>query len=321
MTPALRSAIALLLSVGALAAARPSQSGVPEQMCRAFAQDMVWIPGGKTRIGDDQGYADEGPSYETTVQGVWMDAHEVTNAQFARFVAATGYVTMAERRGEGIVFRPPGAGERPVAPGQWWKIVSGADWRHPLGSGSSIARRANWPVVQVAYVDAEAYARWAGRSLPDEEQFERAASAGTPFQRSQPAPTDANTWQGAFPTNNAAIDGYRGMAPVGCYRANAYGLYDVLGNVWEWTRSWYLPGHGAAPVGGAPGNPSYDPNQPGVRARVIKGGSFLCTPNYCARYRSAARHANDEYAGASHLGFRTVDTVRPPPSSTPTIKW
>lgn len=301
---------ALLLSAAALAAPFAAGADAPDApgiRCPRIADDEVWVPGGETVIGDDRGYAEERPAHTATVRGFWIDRHEVTNVQFARFVAATGYVTLAERSGESVVFRPPGRGERPVEPRQWWRIVRGADWRHPEGPGSDLAGRNDFPVVHVAYADARAYADWAGRDLPGEEQFERAAQGGRGTLRDQPAPGEANSWQGTFPVRNAALDGRKGLAPAGCYRRNAYGLNDMIGNAWEWTASWYLPSHAPVLVGeGAPGNPSFDPEQPGASVRVIKGGSFLCAPNYCARYRPAARHAQEEGSGASHLGFRTI---------------
>ncbi|MBB5684698.1 formylglycine-generating enzyme required for sulfatase activity [Sphingobium boeckii] len=187
------------------------------------------------------------------------------------------------------------------------RYEKGAEWRHPDGPESDLAGRADLPVVQIAFADALAYARWSGRSLPSEEQFEYAARAGAMESLDQPAPERANTWQGTFPARNDRKDGYARLAPAGCFEANGYGLNDMIGNAWEWTGSGYLPGHGPMPDPvGAPGDPSFDPAQPDVRARVIKGGSFLCAPNYCARYRPEARHAQNETAGASHLGFRTV---------------
>jgi formylglycine-generating enzyme required for sulfatase activity len=302
----------LLLVASLSTAAR--QLPAPGLECPAPKDDQLWVPGGRTIIGNDQGYAEERPAHEASVKGFWIDRHEVTNAQFARFVEATGYVTLAETRGDGIVFRPPGPGERPTQPQQWWRIVKGADWRHPEGPDSSLNGRNDYPVVQVAYADALAYARWAGRSLPSEEQFEYAARAGAANSWDQPAPREANSWQGTFPVRNDVEDGHAGLAPVGCYHANRFGLQDMIGNVWEWTESWYLPSHQPVLIGeGTPGNPSFDPGQPDARVRVIKGGSFLCAPNYCARYRPAARHAEDEQSGASHLGFRTVDVRRAGP--------
>lgn len=271
------------------------------------ADDQLLVPGGRIRIGTLNGYADEGPPYEAAIRPFWIDRHEVTNRQYAAFVAATGHVTVAEKAGGSAVFKPPGPDQPAGNPADWWRYVAGADWRHPEGPGSDLAGRDDLPVVHVAYSDALAYARWRERHLPTEEQFEHAARAGSAQGNAQPDSDEANTWQGEFPRSNSRADGHAALAPVGCYKANGFGLDDMIGNAWEWTSSWYLPSH--APVRGAtgaPGNPSFDPAQPDARARVIKGGSFLCAANYCARYRPEARHGQDEMLGASHLGFRTI---------------
>lgn len=298
---------ALLLLLGGSVATDDGAKAVSSLACNTGLQAPVWIAGGETQIGDDAGYTDERPSYRTHVDGFWIDRFEVTNAQFADFVKATGYVTSAERRGDSMVFIPPTQGQIPTAPDQWWKVVEGADWQHPEGPDRSIEGRAHLPVVHVSHRDALAYAAWVGRRLPSEEEFERAARVGLVSLNEQPEPDSANTWQGSFPIANLKYDGYAGLAPVGCYKANAPGAHDLIGNAWEWTSSWYLPGHGpAATKLGNPGKLSFDPNQPGIDVRVIKGGSFLCAPNYCARYRPSARHAQAEYESASHIGFRTV---------------
>lgn len=302
---ALLTAAALVILPGGSAGGDARAAEPPG--CPLPVDDELWVPGGKVRIGTDKAYADEGPAHEVTLRGFWIDRHEVTNRQFATFVKATGYVTRAERNGGSVVFQPPGPGAAPVHPSAWWAYVRGADWRHPEGPASDIAERGQFPVVHIAYEDALAYARWAGRALPSEEQFEHAARAGTAESLDQPEAADANTWQGRFPVVNDRKDGHAALAPAGCFKANAHRLNDMIGNAWEWTRSWYLPGHGTVVLGqGAPGNPSFDPAQPDARVRVIKGGSFLCAPNYCARYRPEARHAQDENTGASHLGFRTI---------------
>ncbi|PBN41825.1 formylglycine-generating enzyme family protein [Sphingobium sp. D43FB] len=299
--------IALLLAAGPISTG-PTLSAVgPRERCPVPPNDQLWVPGGTARFGSDQAYADEGPSYTARVRGFWIDRHEVTNAQYAAFVHATGHVTRAEKDGGSAVFDPPGPLDRPTSPDQWWRYVKGANWRHPEGPGSGLRGRDRWPVVHIAYDDALAYAQWTGRSLPNEEQFEYAARAGGAESLDQPPPDAANSWQGTFPISNDGTDGHSRLAPVGCYKANAYGLNDMIGNVWEWTGSWYQPGHQPMRAGwGTPGNPSFDPSQPDARTRVIKGGSFLCAPNYCARYRPSARHGQDETLGASHLGFRTV---------------
>jgi len=300
---------------------------------------MAWIPGGAFLMGSDRHYAEEAPAHQVIVDGFWMDTAPVTNRQFSEFVAATGHVTMAERkpdprdypgalphmlRAGSLVFSPT---PRPVSLqdwSQWWSFKFGADWRHPDGPDSSIRGLDDHPVVHVAYPDALAYARWAGKSLPTEAQWEYAARGGlegaefawgdelTPGGRHM-----ANTWQGAFPFQNSIEDGYERTSPVGNYPANGYGLFDMIGNVWEWTCDWYEPRHpDEAPKACCiPRNPrrgreerSYDPLQPGIRIprKVLKGGSHLCAPSYCRRYRPAARHPEPIDTSASHVGFRCV---------------
>ncbi len=297
-------------AIWAIVAALPliiSAKPLTSDQCLAPDDLMRWVPGGDTVIGDNDGYANERPAYRAPVDGFWIDRTEVTNEAFGAFVSATGHVTTAEARGDSIVFSPPAPGERPTSPERWWRVVKGADWRHPSGSKSGIVGHGDDPVVHVSYRDAQAYAHWKGRRLPNEEEYERAAQGGAGPDTAQPSPDNANTWQGVFPHQNIKSDGRSGIAPVGCYKPNRYGAYDLIGNVWEWTASPYLPGHGPrpAPVTAGQGQ-SYDPRQPGVEVRVIKGGSFLCAPNYCARYRPAARHAQAEEETASHLGFRTA---------------
>lgn len=264
---------------------------------------MVWIPGGRFTLGEDARYPEEGPPRAVEVAGFWMSQTEVTNAQFAAFVAATGYRTEAERDPPAL----PGAPPEMLQPGSavfrvptpdnrnWWAWVPGANWKHPSGPQSAIAGRDRDPVVQVTYNDALAYARWAGLSLPSEEQWEFAARAGAP---ALPEPKDAagkptaNFYQGVFPARDTGEDGFSARAPVGCFPANAYGLHDMIGNVWEWTTN-------AA--------------RPGQPVNVIKGGSFLCAANYCARYRPAARQFQERDLGTDHIGFRVVDNARPAP--------
>ena len=288
---------------------------------------MVWVPGGRVEMGDDV-YPEEQPRRGVDVQGFWMDRTEVTNAQFAAFVQATGYVTEPERaldaaRHPGVpadlrvpgavVFVPP----RQLSgldPAQWWRFTAGAHWRQPGGPGTGIDGRGHYPVVAVTHADALAYARWKGHALPTEAQWEWAASGGPagaagaasgPSPRPAPQPTQANTWQGLFPVANSAQDGFVGAAPVGCFAPNPAGLYDMVGNVWELTADAYTPDH-ALDADSPPGSLA-----PLVRAatapqRVIKGGSFLCAPNYCMRYRAGARQAQESDLAASHVGFRTV---------------
>ncbi|MGE3784194.1 MAG: formylglycine-generating enzyme family protein [Alphaproteobacteria bacterium] len=301
--------------------------------------DMVWIPGGAFRMGSDRHYPEEAPAHRVAVDGFWIDRTPVTNRDFLKFVRATGYITVAEikpdardypgapphmLRAGSLVFTPP---PHPVDLrdwSRWWDFKFGAYWRRPYGPRSSIAGLHEHPVVHVAYRDAEAYARWAGKELPTEAEWEFAARGGidgaefawgdefTPEGRHM-----ANTWQGAFPCENLKTDGYERTSPVGAFPPNGYGLRDMIGNVWEWTADWYTPRHPAEadkpcciphnPRGGGE-TASYDPRQPAIRIprKVLKGGSHLCAPNYCRRYRPAARHAEPVDTSTSHVGFRCV---------------
>lgn len=297
------------------------------------------IPGGAFLMGAEQTYPEEAPVRAVTVSGFWMDECAVSNADFAAFVAATGYRTLAERPPDPVAY--PGVDPALLAPGSAvfvmpttrvsmhnihsrWAYVEGACWRHPEGPGSTIEGRAREPVVHVAFEDAAAYAAWAGKALPTEAEWEFAARGGLdgalfcwgdsfmPGGRYM-----ANTWQGAFPHQDQALDGFAGRAPVGSFPPNGYGLYDMAGNVWEWTADWYSDHHPepASSPCCEPKNPrggaevlSYDRNQLGPRIprKVIKGGSYLCAPNYCRRYRPAARHPQMIDTGTCHIGFRCV---------------
>ena len=291
-------------------------------------EDMVWIKGGTFRMGSDHHYAEERSADGVTVEGFCMDKYELTNAKFAQFVKATGYVTVAERPLPAALFpklneaqRSPGSvvfiaptTQQPVPELSWWHWVKGANWRHPEGANSSIEGKENYPVVHIAYEDAEAYAKWAKKSLPTEAQWEFAARGGlknaTYTWGDQYSAKKANTWQGMFPFINTKDDGYMGTAPVGTFAANGYGLYDMAGNVWEWTKDWYRIGHDGKsnkvnPTVSNP-NESFDIREPGAVKHVIKGGSYLCAPNYCSRYRPAAREAESPDTGTSHIGFRLV---------------
>ena len=263
------------------------------------AAPMVHLSGGSFMMGDDPRYPEEGPPRPVRVEPFWIDAHELTNAEFATFVKATGYRTVAERAPPKF----PGAPPEMLLPGsavftmptqddsRWWRWVVGAQWRYPSGPPQSIGGRDREPVVQIAFEDAEAYARWAGKSLPTEAQWEYAAHGG---RKAPPEPVDAqgrpqaNYYQGAFPARDLGLDGYRGRAPVGCFKPNAFGLYDMIGNVWEWTN---------------------DPGGPQPDMHVIKGGSYLCASNYCARYRPAARQFQERGLGTDHIGVRFVSTA------------
>jgi formylglycine-generating enzyme required for sulfatase activity len=304
---------------------------------------MVWISGGTFRMGSDKHYPEESPSHLATVEGFWIDKYAITNEQFARFVAATGHVTVAERtpnaedypgalpeliQPASIVFKKPNHRVDLRDHYSWWAYVAGADWRHPEGPESSIADRAQHPVVHIAYEDAEAYAKWSGKDLPTEAEWEFAARGGLDGTEyawgDEFAPGGkqmANTWQGEFPWQNLLTDGYEGTAPVGQFPENGYGVFDMIGNVWEWTSDWYSAHHPAAKTccGGAipkgDREHSYDPQQPDIRIprKVIKGGSFLCAPTYCRRYRPAARMAQPVDTSACHVGLRLI--VRPQPTS------
>ena len=297
-------------SAPVVASTRPCAPVIPD----SAYPGMTWIPGGSFTMGSDHGFPEEGPAVAATVPGFWMDATEVTNAQFAEFVAATGYRTLAERGvrsgaatdapiiAGSAVFHPQGEGEAMRSFVNWWQFVAGADWRHPEGPRSSIASRAQHPVVHVAYEDALAYAKWKGRSLPTEAQFELAAQ-GSGRRNAAGEPT-ANTWQGSFPTHDTAVDGHMGTSPGGCYAPDRHGLYDLIGNVWEWTTSPYYARHDATDARYPRG---FDPTQPHEQdIAVVKGGSFLCSPDYCMRYRPEARIGQAAGLGAAHIGFRTV---------------
>lgn len=304
---------------------KPVANNTPALNC---PEGMVSILGGTFRMGSDKHYSEERSVEDVTVGAFCIDKYEITNAQFAKFVKETGYVTVAERplsasqypnlseaqRAPGsVVFKQP-SGNKPVRELSWWHWVPGANWRHPQGPDSNIEGKDNYPVVHISYEDAEAYAKWAGKSLPTEAQWEFAAKGGlkevTYTWGEQYSAKKANTWQGVFPIFNSKEDGYLGAASVGSFEPNGYGLYDMAGNVWEWTKDWYKVGHDGKnhQVNPTVSNPkdSFDPREPGVAKHVIKGGSYLCAPNYCSRYRPAARESQAPDTGTSHIGFRLV---------------
>jgi formylglycine-generating enzyme required for sulfatase activity len=287
--------------------------------------DLIWIPGGMFRMGSDRHYPEEAPAHRVAVDGFWMDRTPVTNRQFRRFVEETGYVTVAEQTAQkgSLVFTQPGKLVDLRDWTQWWVRRPGADWRHPSGPNSCIDGYEDHPVVHVAYRDAEVYACWAGTSLPTEAEWEFAARGGLEGAEFawgnvfQPcARYLANTWQGAFPHQNLRHDGYERTSPVTAFPPNGYALYDMIGNVWEWTSDWYAKYSPDAAGGeGISKNPrgghehdSYDPREPALRIprKVLKGGSHLCAPNYSLRYRPAARLAAPADTSASDIGFRCV---------------
>ncbi len=306
---------------------------------------MRWIPGGEFTMGTNSelGWPDEKPAHRVRVDGFWMDETDVTNAQFRAFVQATGYVTTAEKPPDAeelLRQLPPGTPAPPkekLVPGslvftptkepvkdlrdysQWWKWTPGADWRHPEGPDSTIDGRDDHPVVQVSWYDAVAYCKWAGKRLPTEAEWEFAARGGLegkPYVWGDDRPTDtnihANIWQGQFPCQNTAADGYVRTSPVRAFAPNGYGLYDMSGNVWQWCADWYQAdlyrqrtskGVIVNPAGPAK---SLDPHRPYTPLRAQRGGSFLCNDAYCTRYRPSARHGCTPDTGMSHMGFRCV---------------
>jgi formylglycine-generating enzyme required for sulfatase activity len=292
---------------------------------------MVLVPGGTFAMGSESHYPEEAPVREATVDGFWMDGHPVTNLEFLRFVKDTGHVTLAEQEPEAgaypdaipeLLFAGSVVFQRTEGPVDltnhynWWTWRRGADWRHPEGPGSTLHGRERHPVVHVAFADAEAYAAWAEKELPTEAEWELAARGGLDgaefawgdelMPRGKPM---ANTWQGEFPYENTLLDGYEGTSPVGSFPPNGYGLVDMTGNVWEWTTDWYSssPEPPAACCAAELRSASVDPGDPAaIPRRVMKGGSHLCAPNYCRRYRPAARMPQAIDTSTSHLGFRCI---------------
>lgn len=305
---------------------------------------MVWIAGGTFVMGtdEDQAYDHERPAHQVKVSGFWMDESEVTNEQFAVFVKETGYTTVAERKPKweelqkqsppgtpappdsllvpgALVFNPPGHPVMLNDYSQWWRWLPGTDWQHPEGPESNLDGRMHLPVVHVAFEDALAYCEWAGKRLPTEAEWEFASRGGAEQQRyawgnevKHNGRFMANTFQGSFPNHNSAEDGYDRLAPVKSFPPNAYGLYDMIGNVWEWTSDWYhveyfrqLARNNVSVNPSGPTEP-YDPNEPYAIKRVSKGGSFLCADDYCVNYRPSARQGTAFDSGMSNLGFRCV---------------
>jgi len=310
---------------------------------RSHSEEMVFIPGGTFRMGSDKHYPEEAPVHRATVDGFWIDRTPVTNREFRQFVDATGYLTLAEIKPKAsdypgalphmlkagsLVFTPPAHQVDLRDWSQWWSFKFGANWRHPYGPRPSLRGLDDHPVVHVAWCDVEAYAKWAGKELPTEAEWEFAARGGlngadfawgdefTPGGKHL-----ANTWQGHFPNQNLGQDGYQRTSPVMAFPPNGYGIHDMIGNVWEWTADWWSQCHQADapkaccipenPRGGAE-HASYDPCHSNVKIarKVVKGGSHLCAPNFCRRYRPAARHAQQVDSSMSHIGFRCVVRAR-----------
>lgn len=296
---------------------------------------MVWIKEGSFKMGsDDPAFMDAQPVHEVNVSGFWMDEHEVTNAEFAKFVKATGYITVAERPLDpndypGVpkenliigspVFAPPQNEVSLDDPGQWWKYVGGANWYHPQGPSGSVSIKPNDPVVQVCYEDAIAYAKWAGKRLPTEAEWEYAARAGKENKKyywgEELTPAGkwmANIFQGNFPNKNSLDDGFDFLAPVKSFPPNAYGLYDMEGNVWEWCSDFYRADYYQHSPKDNPQGPAagYDPDEPNAVKRVVRGGSFLCSDQYCIRYKAGSRGKGEVKSASNNLGFRCVKDGR-----------
>lgn len=318
--------LALSAPLNGAAIASPSNPSCP--------QGMVFIPGGTFNMGSDNtNYPSERSAKDITVDSFCIDRHEITNAEFRQFVEATGYKTIAERplpkeqfpeltdeqlQPGSIVFEPPEEGIQQVAYLSWWHWTVGANWQHPYGPDSNILGKDNHPVVHIAYDDAVAYAKWAGKTLPTEAQWEYAARGGLKDKEfswgDSYSAKKANTWQGMFPFFNTKEDGHLGTAPVESFAPNGYGLYEMTGNVWELTSDWYRVGHDGKDNSANPLGPkktaSFDPKKPAEGAmHVIKGGSHLCAKNYCSRYRPAARESQAPDTGTTHIGFRLVKKI------------
>ena len=346
MTPAARTSFIFCTVAGSgfiiatlwvMKAARDVQQRRDQRavVSNAAMEDMVWIPPGKFTMGAGDALPDEKPIHDVKLAGFWMDKTEVTNEQFARFVQATNYVTVAERKPDPKLF--PGVPEEKLVPGsavftpppsvtdlhnvmQWWSYVPGANWQHPEGPSSSIAGREKHPVVHVCWDDAQAYCRWAGKRLPTEAEWEYAARGGQERAQfvwgneKQPQGRPMmNSWQGLFPNENTGEDGFKGTAPVASFPPNGYGLYDMAGNVWEWCADWYLPDYYAKSPRENPRGPetSFDENEPGVWKRVTRGGSWMCSDLYCRGYRPSARMKTAPDTGLQNTGFRCAKTAEP----------
>ena len=355
--PATRAQMVAVRAVAAATAPQADDETTPQS-----SQDpagMVWIPGGEFRMGSEHALArpDERPPHRVKVDGFWLDQTEVTNTQFAAFAKATGYQTVAERpidweelkkqvppgtpkpddaqlQPGSLVFTPPPGPVDTRNSAAWWTWTIGANWQHPTGPGSNLDGRADHPVVHIAFEDAAAYAKWAGKRLPTEAEWEFAARGGLDGKVNvwgdEPVdPKRCNIWQGRFPEQDTAEDGFMGVAPTRSFAANGYGLFDMAGNVWEWCNDRYRPDTYSRQVLIAGGldkvvvNPtgpeqSLDPRNPYAKdSRVHRGGSFLCNDSYCASYRPSARMTAPTDTGMSHLGFRCASSAPSPAIGTP----
>ena len=322
----------------------PADKVAPQAVPAEKESGMAWVPGGTFTMGtnENEAYDHERPAHAVKLKGFWMDETEVTNEQFKAFADATGYVTVAERKPKWEDLKrqsPPGTPAPPdslLVPGalvfnppnhpvmlndysQWWRWLPGTDWKHPEGPGSNLEGRMQFPVIHVAFEDAQSYCEWAGKRLPTEAEWEFASRGGAEQQRyawgndlKMNGNFMANTFQGSFPNHNSADDGFEHLAPVRSFPPNVYGLYDMIGNVWEWTSDWYHVDYfkvlAKSNVSVNPPGPerSYDPNEPYSIKRVSKGGSFLCADDYCVNYRPSARQGTAFDSGMSNLGFRCV---------------
>jgi sulfatase modifying factor 1 len=329
-----------MLEVAQHRATSLSGGKLKDRRARVPTKDLVWVPGGTFLMGSDVHYPEEAPAHKVSVSGFWIEATPVTNRAFAKFIGATGYVTLAERMPDvadypgappetliaasAVFTKPPRDVDRSNAY-NWWSYVAGANWKRPRGLESTIDGLDDHPVVHIAYEDAETYARWAGLDLPTEAEFEFAARGGLEGMEfvwgSEMRPGGrimANTWQGEFPWHNSLDDGFEWTSPVRSFPPNGFGLYDMAGNVWQWTSDWYQDHRKIDspcctlqdPKGGCMDG-SYDPADDTIRhpRKVLKGGSYLCAPNYCQRYRPAARLAQTIDTTTCHVGFRCVSRV------------
>lgn len=323
--PVVGGVVAAVVTVAVLTmAGREAATAQPAPQCAVAGRvagpgaGLAWVPPGQVTLGEHARYPEEAPPLDVEMAGFWIAVTEVTNAEFAAFVRATGHVSEAERQPEQL--GGPGSAVFGAGGNPGWTYVAGASWRRPHGKGSNLDGMADHPAVHVTHEDAVAYARWKGHVLPTEAQLEYAARAGGSIAQAQSADGRAlwlaNVWQGVFPVVNEGTDGFATTAPVGCFPANQLGVHDLIGNVWEWTDTPWYPTRTPAPADIAAYPEGYAPGRARVGARVIKGGSYLCAANFCSRYRPDARQPQERDLSASHIGFRTVVNAPGPAPST-----